>query len=159
MRIDPASPASVRAVADAMRARDVVEFSATSFAADRKALTDDLVLRYAGLAGAICASDDDGPVAIGATIEARPNVLTLLFFSTDRFSSIAFGLTSFIRRRLFPAQKAAGVHRIECVSIDSHVDAHRWIKILGLEQEAVMPGYGRAGETFLQFAWTAPDVR
>jgi hypothetical protein len=159
MRIDPASPGAVRFVAERLRERDVVEFAATSFAGTREQLADDLVRRYAGLSGAICASDASGPVAVGATIEARPNVLTLLFFATDAFPGIALGLTRFIRQRLFPAQRAAGVHRIECVSVVTHTDAHKWIEILGLEREATMPGYGRAGEAFYQFAWTAPHVR
>lgn len=158
MRIDRATPETIRAVAERMRERDVVEFAATSFAATRDQLTDDLVRRYAELPGVICASNAGGPVAVGATIEARPNVLTLLFFATDAFPGIALGLTRFIRQRLFPAQRAAGVHRIECVSIDTHIDAHRWIEILGLRREAEMPGYGKAGETFYQFAWKADHV-
>lgn len=159
MKVDRADAQAVRFIADRLRERDVIEFTATSFAATRGQLTDDLVRRYAGLPGGICASIGDRPVAFGATIEARPNVLTLLFFATDEFPAIALGLTRFIRQRLFPAQRAAGAHRIECVSIDSHTDAHRWIEILGLEREAEMPGYGKAGETFYQFAWTADHVR
>lgn len=160
MRIDGADTQAVRFIAERLRERDVVEFTATSFATTRHELTEDLVKRYAGLPGGICASGADGrPVAFGATIEARPNVLTLLFFATDAFPTIALGLTRFIRQRLFPAQRRAGAHRIECVSIDTHIDAHRWIEILGLRREAAMPGYGKDGQTFYQFAWTADHVR
>ncbi|WP_146071428.1 hypothetical protein [Bosea lathyri] len=159
MRIEPASPAAVLAVASRMRERDQHEFMATSYARTSDELAQDMVRRYAGLPGAICALDGTDPVAIGAMIEARPNVLTLLFFATNEMPRIAISLTSFITKRLFPPQREAGVHRIECVSIIDHTDAHRWIKILGLKQEATMPGYGKGGETFFQFAWTAPDVR
>lgn len=159
MRIEPASPAHVEAVASRMRERDRHEFMATSHATTPEELTDELVRRYAGFSGAICALDGVEPVAVGAMIEARPNVLTLLFFATDEFPRVAISLTSFITRRLFPSQRAAGVHRIECVSIVDHIDAHRWIGLLGLELEATAPGYGRGGETFYQFAWVAPGVR
>lgn len=159
IRIDHASTEDVRLVASQMRERDVTEFLATSFATTREELASELTSRFTVLGGAICASDDAGPVAIGATIEARPNVLTLSFFANDRFPEIAIELTSFIRQRLFPAQRRAGAHRIECVSIDTYTDAHRWIEILGLTQESVLPGYGRGGETFLQFAWVADHVR
>jgi hypothetical protein len=74
------------------------------------------------------------------------------------FPKIALALTRFIRSRLFPRYRANGVHRIECASLDGYVEVHRWIELLGLRQEAVMPGYGRGGETFLQFAWVA-DAR
>lgn len=158
MRIDAATPATVRYVAETMRQSDFAEFSAVSRAETRQALADDLTARYGDHPDVLVASFESRPVAVGAMIEARPNVITLFFFATDQFPLIALQMTRFIRQRLFPRYKAAGVHRIECVSIEGYEAAHRWIEILGLEPEADMPGYGRAGETFRQFAWVS-DVR
>lgn len=159
MRIDRATAQQVRDVALRMRDSDFREFSATSFAETREALANELTLRYAGRADVLCAETDE-PVAIGALLEIRPNVLTLLFFATDKFPQLSFALTRFIRQRLIPGFKAAGAHRIECVSIDGHDAAHRWIeKSLGLPRRFPMEGYGKAGETFHQFAWISDDVR
>lgn len=153
LRIDEPSSAFVRYVASNMREQDLAEFLAGSFADTKEELVDALVERYGEDAAVICASDDRAPVAVGAMIMARPNVITLMFFATDRFPKIARPLTRFIRQRLFPKYHAAGVHRIECVSVDGYDKAHAWIKVLGLSEEAVMPGYGKNGETFRQFAW------
>lgn len=161
MRIEAATSADVRYVAERMRDTDLREFLAVSRARDRWDLAESLVERYGGHPDVLAARlDGSGPVAIGAMIEARPNVITLFFFATDNFPIVAVAMTRFIRQRLFPRYRAAGVHRIECVSIEGHDDAHRWIEILGLRREATMPGFGRDGETFFQFAWVSDgDVR
>jgi hypothetical protein len=153
MRIEAPTQDQARDVALRMRDSDFREFEATSFATTREELADALMARYAHLGQFIMATHEDRPVAIGALIEARPNVASLLFYATDEFQIIAMGLTRFITQRLFPQVKANGAHRIECVSIAGHYEAHRWIKVLGLEHQCEMRGYGKRGETFHQFAW------
>ena len=125
MKLERANPQQVREVALKMRDSDYREFSATSFAETREALAAELETRYGGRLDVYCASLDENAVAIGAFLEIRPNVLTLLFFATDDFRRIIVPLTRFIRQRFSPRLKAAGAHRIECVSIDGHDDAHR----------------------------------
>ena len=150
MKIEAATRSDVRFVASKMRDRDAAEFLAVSDALDQRALVEKLVPRYAR--DGICARADM-PVAVGAMFIARPNVATLGFFATDEFPSIVVGLTRFIRTVLFPRYRAAGVHRIECISKADYADAHRWIELLGLTQEATMRGFGRGGEDYVQFAW------
>lgn len=160
MRIDAPLRADVRHVAENMRQKDIVEFRAISRAESTDELAEALVERYGDRGDTICARLDDGtPVAVGAMIESRFNVVTLLFFATDDFPQIAMALTKFIVQRLFPRYRNAGVHRIECVSHVGYTEAHRWIETLGLEKEAEMPGYGRNGETYFQFAWVDDRVR
>jgi hypothetical protein len=155
MRIDTPGFGDFHHVASRMRDSDFREFSALH-PVDTKA---DLATRLSDIYGwredLIGAYLDDRPVAVGAAIEATPNVLTLLFLATDDFPLVAFGLTRFIVQRLFPPLKAAGVHRIQCVSIDGYDAAHRWIETLGLAREGAIPKLGKAGETFHQFAWVA----
>lgn len=158
MRIGEPDFDDIRNVALHMRDSDLREFRATSFLDSREDIADWLVARYGEHEICIMASDETGPVAIGAMIESRPNVVSLLFFATERFPVIATPLTRFIRQRLFKGAKKAGCHRIECVSIDGHTAAHRWIEALGLSHQFAMPGYGKGGETFHQFAWIG-DVR
>lgn len=152
MRIDRARPADIRRVALAMRENDLKEFLALSWAEGREALADDLADRYTEYSG-IVAYKGQEPVAVGAMVERRPNVLTLGFFATDRLPEIALPLTRFIKRRLFAPMVMAGAHRIEAVSMVGHHAAHRWIETLGLQMEALCRGYGRNGEDFVQFAW------
>ena len=152
MKLEAPTRQDVRIVARNMRERDKAEFMAVSQAQTGEDLVKALTNRYGNAEDAICAYVNQEPVAIGAMVSIRPNVVTLAFFATDAFPRIATPLTRFIRQRLFPKYLAAGVHRIECVSKADYSDAHRWIRALGLEQEAVMPGYGRGAETYLQFA-------
>ena len=153
LRVDAPSVEDVARVARNMRPNDFTEFSAVSFADTREALAETLVQRYGTFPGTLCIYDGNEPIAVGAMLQARPNVATLLFFATAEFPRVALGTTKFIRQRLFPMARKSGVHRIECVSIEGYHEAHRWIGVLGLEREAVLRGYGKNGETFIQFAW------
>jgi hypothetical protein len=84
----------------------------------------------------------------------RPNVATLLFFATDDFGgAVAADFTRFVKQRLFPGYVEKGVHRIECAALAEYDEMHRWLKVLGLVREAVMLGFGRGGETYMQFSW------
>ena len=151
MRIERATPDDIRNVALRMRESDLEEFLALSFRTSREDLADDLVRRHA--AHGIVAKLDGDAVAVGDAMETRPGVLTLWMFATDRFPEVALPLTRFVKKRLLAPLVAAGAHRIEAVSIAGHEQAHRWIKCLGLTYEATCRGYGKGGETFVQFAW------
>lgn len=152
MKIDAPTRQDVRVIARNMRERDKAEFMAVSKVQTAEDLVKALTNRYGNAEDAIGVFDGQEPVGIAALIEHRPNVVTLGFFATDRFPVIAVPFTKFVKQRLFPQYVAAGVHRIECVSKADYKAAHRWLRVLGLEQEAVMPGYGKGRETYLQFA-------
>lgn len=139
-------------VARHMRERDVEEFMAVSSAANREMLVEGLVARYGNRQDVIAARLDDEPVCIGITYESRPNVITLGFFATDKFPTVALRVTKFVRR-LLDRYEDCGVHRIEAVSLDGYQEAHRWLGILGLYPETgIMKAYGRNREAFIQFA-------
>lgn len=156
MRVDVTTTENVRHVAERMRDSDYREFSALSHARNRQELVTVLTQAYGEHPSGICAYLGDEPVAVGAMVQGRPNVVTLMFFATDDMSRIVLPLTRFITKNLFEKYRAEGVHRIECVSIDGYAEAHRWIKTLGLQPEAVFPAFGKNGEAFHQFAWVKP---
>jgi hypothetical protein len=151
--------AYVRHIADRIRSKDAEEFLAVMHNETRDQLAEDLVRRYTDHPHGFCFLHDDGePVGLVAMIFARPNVATLTFFATDRFPEIAISVTRFATRNLFPKYMAAGVHRIECASIAGYAHAHRWIQMLGMNEEGRFPGWGKNGETFHQFAMLAEDM-
>lgn len=159
MKIELCQPGDVYAVARNMRERDYDEFSAVSHADTREDLAQVLDIRYGNHPDVMCGSADGTPICIGGTIEARPNVITLLFFATNDFPKIALPITRFIRKNLFPKLIAAGTHRIEAVSMDGHDQTHAWLRTIGLDAETgPLRGYGKHGEAFVQFSWSA-DVR
>lgn len=159
MRIDAPDADAVRSVARNMRARDLDEIMAVSHAETRADLIDALVARYADAPDAYCFGDDQGWIAIGAMAAHRPNVITLGFFATDRFPALALPIARFARRELFPAYRARGVHRIDCVSKADYPAAHKWITLLGLRRAPhTLRGFGRDGQDFLQFEWVRDDL-
>lgn len=153
MRIDAPSRADVIEVASRMRAEDAAEFLAVSFCDGRDDLVKELADRYGGAETAFCAYDGDDPVAIGAMILHRPNVITAGLFATEDFHKVAFPFARFIRQRLFPEYRARGIHRIDALSAATHTKAHRWMETLGMREEARLRAFGRGGEDFVQFAW------
>lgn len=160
MQISEPTTELVYSVAINMRERDFAEFSAVSFADTRSELAEIMAERYGRREDAIIGLTADGvPACVGAAVMSRPNVVTLLFFATDRFGEIALPATRFIKKQFFPRLVDNGVHRIEAVSMDGHIETHAWLKTIGLEPETgPMQHYGKGGEAFVQFSWRS-DVR
>lgn len=159
MKIERATAEQVYEVALAMRQRDFDEISALNFADDRDELAELLARRYIGDDSIMCASLGGKPICIGGTINARPNVISLLFFATDEFPKIGLGVTRFIKKRLMPRLERAGIHRFEAVSLDGYHEVHAWLNLLGLEAETEpLRGFGKNGEAFRYFSKVA-DVR
>jgi len=156
MRVVDPTPEDVRRVAENMREMDLTEFMAVSFCETKAELVENLVERYAVASHGFCfRKDNDTPVGIGAMFCQRPNVITMGFFATDDFAELAPAIARFVLRTLFPEYRAAGVHRIECTSIEGYAATHRWLELLGLKREGRFEGFGRNGEAFHQFAWVA----
>ena len=141
-----------------MRPEDFEEFIALSPFQTVGELALSLSNRYGDKEGVMTWWLGETPVAIGAAVEARPNVVTLFFFATEDFPKVAIDVTRFITRTLFPRLKEAGVHRIEAVSHHKHTKAHRWIELLGLRKECFCLGYGRDGSDYFQFSWVKHAV-
>lgn len=155
MITEAATVEAVREVAENMRPRDREEFMAVSPFDTHGQLVETIVRQFAPHQDAYVFRTDAGvPAAVAGMIRQRPNVVTLLFFATDGLQDIGSDLTRFVLKVLFPTYRDMGVHRIECASIEGYSETHRWLEVLGLKQEAVMPGYGRDGQTYIQFAWT-----
>lgn len=155
MRIDTAHRDAVLYVARNMRESDFEELSSLSWAEDREELAHELVVKY-NCETAICAFNEEGvPIAIGGVFEFRPNVVSLGFFATNQITEIGYPLTRWIIKSLFAPLKEEGIQRIEAASMITHVDAHRWLELLGLEEESRMGRYGKNGDTFINFAWVA----
>lgn len=158
MKLDHATAEDIRAVALAMREEDFAEFIALTPVDDRKSLAEILVARWSGREDVLTVFHDDRPVAIGGFIEARPNVVTALFFATDEFASTAALATTYFVHRIFQQLKLKGVHRLEAVSSVAHAEAHRWMAHFKMLPEGPpMRGYGKNGEAYQMFAWVSDD--
>lgn len=146
--IRPITPEDAARVAAGMRDIDRQEICALHG-------TDDPVvaispLQYVQHIGATVWRGDTPICAIGAVF-MWPGVVSVFMFATDRWREVALETTKFVRRTLLPALRDAGVHRLQCHSLDTHAEAHRWLRMLGADREVWEPEYGKNRENFVLF--------
>lgn len=95
------------------------------------------------------------PVAAWGVAPLAWSVLSIWAFGTRHMTRAVPAMTRQIGERV-DAWIEAGVTRVEARSIVGHDKAHRWMRALGA-QELPCPCWGRGGEDFILFAWTAQD--
>lgn len=98
------------------------------------------------------ASIDGVPVAIFGAIPISPTFWAPYLFATDRLPEVALNVARFIKKTMIPSIAQLGHFRAECRSIDGHVNAHKWLRMLGFEYQVACPLLGKNGETFHLFA-------
>lgn len=95
---------------------------------------------------------DDRPTAVFGGAPTHPGVWSMFCFATDEFPRLALGLSRFAIKTVVPTLFGEiGAHRLQCDSHERHVSAHKWLKLLGAEREAVKVGYGRDGANYYSF--------
>lgn len=92
--------------------------------------------------------------AVGGLILRRKSVIEGWMLGTDNFKKSYIPLTKTIKRDILPAMRSEGVLRLECHSIATHTEAHRWLELMGAECEGDAPIVGVSGETFRTYAWS-----
>jgi hypothetical protein len=147
---------SVIRVACNMRAADLEECLATRWSDDPMSIAEDTLV-YPGLTwvGRLYGE----PVAVYGAKPMWPGVWSAFLYATDKFDKIGIHLTEHIRSVMIPWLIAGGARRVEARSIATHDKAHRWMRFLGAREESRMPLYGKRGEEFVMFVWTADSVR
>lgn len=80
-------------------------------------------------------------------------VFDMWLFATDNIGSIGISLTRLVRNAIVPQLFREGAHRLECRSMEGHIDAHAWLEVIGAKREATHVGYGRRGEDFHVYTW------
>lgn len=153
MTIDFATADDLTDITQNMRHRDLLEMEAQCPVDGRIDVAAWLVERWTPfLHAAVCAKLAGRPVAIGFAAWSIPGVANVGLVATGQFNRIAVELTRFVKHEFFPGLVKQGAHRIETVSMAGHEEAHRWLRILGLREEAVLQARGKRGENFHLFA-------
>ncbi len=96
----------------------------------------------------------DGAAAFGA-MPLHPGVWSIWMVATPDFTpATGKEMVRFIRRILRTEMPTRGAHRVECKSLATHTVAHRFIRALGLCEEATQRAYGKGREDFIVFSRT-----
>ena len=98
----------------------------------------------------------DEPIALYGCRPMWPGVWSMWFLATDNISKIGKSVTAHARDVIVPGLFREGAHRLECRSMEGHVEAHRWLGVLGAIREGTNYGFGRGGEDFHVYAWRTP---
>jgi RimJ/RimL family protein N-acetyltransferase len=96
---------------------------------------------------------DDKPIAAFGCAPMWPNVWSMWFFATDNLGQIGISVTRLIVRSIVPMLFEAGAHRLEARSMEGHIDAQRWLEVIGAKRETTLKGYGRGAEDFHVYTW------
>lgn len=154
MRLSHCTEACVWDVVENMRERDKEEIYGLRQSEDPRFVVHD-VMAMANFSWV--AWLDDMPQAVFGGGEVRPGVWSMFAFATDKFPRLALGLTRFAKKTVIPTLfNELGAHRLQCESHEKHASAHRWLKSLGADCEAVKRGFGKDGSNYLEFVILKP---
>jgi hypothetical protein len=104
---------------------------------------------------------DGMPVAVYGATCTWPGVWSAFAFGTDLYSSVIYSLTRHCRRFIVPALTEHGAHLVQCFVQADYQEARQWIRMAfpGAEEECVIRGFGKAGESFVLMSWRPQEAR
>ena len=150
MEVRPLTYAAALYVANRMRPADYEEIVATK---GHQLLPERLAMDLHSWPGIGYVLEHEGiPVVVIGAVQCHAGLWSIYMFATDRISEVGLPLTRWVKKDLLPEIFAAGAHRIECNSIESHTAAHAWMEVCGAKNEGAMPKFGIGQETFYRFA-------
>lgn len=127
-----------------MREKDRQEIMATRFSEEPEDLATDAMMSekfaWQWMYGI-------NPVGVMGALPLWPGMWSVWMFATDDFPFVSFSMTRFARLVIVPTLRRHA-HRVECRTMETHVEAHKWLKFLGGEQESILKNYGKNGENF-----------
>jgi hypothetical protein len=160
VRLATPSVADVAHVCRLMRPDDVAEVFAaryddswTNLAFDYEAMRPQATCFYAAFG-----QGRTKPAAIFGAWESHPGAGQVHLIATKRWRDVALPVTRFIKNVMVPCLMEAGWRRAECRALATNQTARRWLYYLGAREEALLEGYGRAGEDFVQVSWDRKHV-
>lgn len=79
-------------------------------------------------------------------------------WGTPRMGRAVPHITRFVRTVMIPEIIASGGLRCEARALQSNLMACKWLDRMGAHPRCELPMFGKNGETFILYDWTADDV-
>lgn len=102
---------------------------------------------------------DDEPVMILGTVPINVTCLSVWALGTKHTWRVAKTVSDWFRDVHLPARVAEGYYSMEARSLLEHRQAHSWIEHTGGTKHGPPFVFGRDGELFQLFRWTAHSLR
>lgn len=104
---------------------------------------------------AFIAYRDGLPVMAFGTHPMNVCTLNAWAFGTEDMNKVLYPATQFLIRDYLPGKVAEGFHSMEARTHVEHHGAHRWLESTGAVVKSEPFVYGRSGELFVLYRWTA----
>lgn len=101
---------------------------------------------------------DGQPVAVFGTSPLNRCTLSVWALGTDRMRKALPAISRYLLDVHLPRMVEDGFRYMEARSLSTHVEAHRWLRWLGAKVLGEAHPFGRDGENFFLFRWTADDL-
>ena len=102
------------------------------------------------------AGREEEPIALYGCRPMWRGVWSMWFLATDNIGKIGKSVTRQVRNDIVPGLFREGAHRLECRSMEGHLDAQRWLLSLGAIREGTNRAFGRNREDFHVYVWERP---
>lgn len=93
--------------------------------------------------------DEDEPIVAAGAVIQHPGVAATFMYATERWPEVVIETTRFFHRTLKSALRAAGVHRLQTLSMAGDQATDRLKQAFGSMPEAIFRNYGKNGEDFI----------
>lgn len=130
-----------------LRPQDRAEVLATHWTDDATELAQPIAFSREALSWCFAGLDDE-PIALLGVNQLWPGMWAPWAMATPRFKEIGWGVTRFVKRHMIPRMVEMGFNRAECRTLDTNIEAQRWLIRLGAVRESVNPRTGKDGQSF-----------
>ena len=137
-----------------MRQSDAEEIWPATFAENAETLA-----AYTPKSDAYVATQNTVPIAVWGASPLRPATVSVWMFATDHWPLVAKSVTAHIKRKLRHDLMDRDLVRAECWSHEDHVQAHRWLEVLGAVREATVEDYCANRAAYHCFSWTLTRLK
>ena len=136
-----------------MRERDRHEIFCTTDETEEDLAARIWSLRERGVSFVAYTADGIPAGAFGA-YRAYGGVFSLWMFGTDRWPEVRLGVTRFGIKEVIPFLfNNLGMTLGQCNSLADYPEIHKWLKLLGAQEDCVLHRIGKNGEDFRRFIW------
>lgn len=99
----------------------------------------------------VAINKDGEPVVMGGFAFNSPGVATAWMVGTDKWLSVALEVSRFSKKSIRTLFSGNDIHRVQAFSALFHVESHRWLKVIGLTPEHLLPKWGKDEDDFILF--------
>lgn len=98
------------------------------------------------------ARKDGEPAAVFGAVPLRKDLWQVHRYATPRWPEVSFSVGKVVKSQFLPLLRHVGAERVQCALLASNTDAHAWTEWCGFDRGDELPGAGRDGEDFVEFA-------